>query len=196
MKRYMRGFAAIVATLALMGGVANAQEVPEDCSDDADISHTGNGSTNIIKCESTNDIKVVCKNNIYVVADNDQTAGSGNATTGGNTTGGDAVSGNATNENGTTVQIGASCGEQPAVVTPEAPEPGRGNLVTPTSQQPQPVGGGGAVAPSQAPVAVTTLPNTSSNPVLDSALVAGSGLTGLLIASQLGIAAYRRFALR
>lgn len=194
MKRYMRGFVAIVATLSLMSGVAGAQEVPEDCSGAIVISNTGPDSTNEVKCVSATDIKVVCKNNIYVVNDNSQTAGSGDATTGGNTTGGNAISGNATNENGATVRIGASCGEQPAaVVTPEAPKPGMGS-VTPTSQQP--AGGAGAITPTQAPVAVTTLPNTSSNPALDGALIAGSSLTGLLIASQLGIAAYRRFALR
>ena len=193
MKRYLRGFVAIVATLAFMGGVANAQEGSGDCSGDAIITHTGPDSVNKIECVSARDIKVTCKNNIYVVTDNSQSAGSGDTTNDGNTTGGSAISGNATNENGTIVEIGASCGEQPAVITPENPKPGMG-AVTPSSQQPS--GGGGAVAPTQAPVEITTLPDTSSNPILDGALIAGSSLTGLLIASQLSIAAYRRFALR
>lgn len=193
MKRYVRGFVAIIATLAFTGGVAHAQDTTS-CSG-ATISHTGPGSENIIECVKASDIRVSCVNGIYVVNDNSQSAGSGNATTGGNTTGGNAVTGNATNENNTTVQIGASCVAQPAVTTPEAPKP-----AAPVA--PQQVGGMGAgagvaaPAPRQAATAVATLPNTSNNPALDNALVAGTGLTGLLIASQLGIAAYRRLALR
>lgn len=198
MKRYLRGFVAIIATLALTSSVAYATD-PEMCSE-ADISHTGPGSVNKVECEIATDIRVKCVNNVYVVTDNSQTANSGNATSGGNTTGGGATSGNAVNENGTTVRIGASCGT-PAVVTPEAPtppKPGGGmGAVTPASQQPtQPAGGAGAVAPSQSMGAIATLPNTSSNPVLDSALLAGTGLTGMLVTSWLGTAAYRRFLLR
>lgn len=193
MKRYVRGFVAMIATVALMGGVAQAQETPP-CDGALVISNTGAGSVNKIECVDATEVTVTCKNNIYVVTDSSQAAHSGNATNSGNTTGGSAITGNATNENDTTVQIGAACGAQPAAVTPEAP--------TPTT--PQQVGGMGAgagagvaaPAPRQAATAVTTLPNTNSNPAIDNALVAGTGLTGLLIASQLGIAAYRRFALR
>lgn len=200
MKRFMQGFAALITTLTFMGGVAGAQEA-SPCSG-ATITNTGPGSTNKIKCVESNKVRVSCVNNVYVVNDNSQTAGSGNATTGGNTTGGNAISGNATNENGTTVQIGASCGAQPVVTTPEAPTPS--NPVTPTTTvTPQQAGGRGAVtAPTAAPVplqqaaTVATLPNTSSNPILDNALTAGASLTGLLIASQAGMAVYRRFALR
>ena len=196
MKRYVRGFVAMVATVALMGGTAQAQETPP-CDGALVINNTGAGSVNTIKCVDATEVKVVCKNNVYVVTESSQAAHSGNATSSGNTTGGSAITGNATNENDTTVQIGAACAAQPAVVTPEAPKP-------PTPTAPQQVGGMGAGAgagaaapvPRQAATAVTTLPNTSSNPALDNALAASTGLTGLLIASQLGIAAYRRFALR
>jgi hypothetical protein len=196
MKRFTQGFVALIATLTFMGGVAGAQEA--SACEGATITNTGPGSVNEIKCVESNKVHVSCVNNIYVVNDNSQNAGSGNATTGGNTTGGSAITGNATNENGTTVQIGASCGSQPVVTTPEVPTPS--NPVTPTTTvAPQEVGGRGAgiaPAPFQEAVTVATLPNTSSNPVLDTAVTAGASLTGLLIASQVGMAVYRRFALR
>lgn len=190
MKRYMRGFVAVVTSLAFMGGVANAQTLSETCVDgQATIINTGPGSVNEVKCVDSREIKVTCVNDIYVVNNNSQTGGSGDADNTGNTTGGGSISGDATNENGTTVEIGASCAAQPAVVTPENPTPS------------QPVGGMGAGgmgagAPAEAAQTITALPNTGSNVILDSVLIGGTSLGALLIASRLGAIAYRRLALR
>lgn len=184
MKRYMRGLVAIITSLAFMGGVASAQTGCEG----ATITNTGPGSTNEITCVDSSTVHVVCSNDIYVVTDNSQSSGSGDADNSGNTTGGSSITGNATNENGTTVEIGASCAPA-AAVTPPAPTP------TPTS--PQPVtgfGGRGAGAPEV--VAVAALPNTSSNPILDVALVSAISLAVALVLSRLGILAYRQSALR
>jgi hypothetical protein len=189
MKRYMRGLVAIITSLAFMGGVASAQ-APSTCADgEATITNTGPGSTNEITCVDSTKVHVTCSNNIYVVNNSDQIAGSGDATNGGNTTGGSSITGNAINENGTTVEIGASCAPAAVVTTPPAPTP------TPTS--PQPVtgfGGRGAGAPEV--VAVAALPNTSSNPILDVALVSAISLAVALVLSRLGILAYRQSALR
>ncbi len=182
MKRYMRGFVAVVASLAFMGGVASAETTPS-CDGALVITNTGPGSTNVVECVDSREITVTCSNNIYVVNENSQTGSTGDADNSGNTTGGGSVTGNATNENGATVEIGATCATQPAAVTPEAPTPS------------QPVGGMGAGAP----VPVTTiaaLPNTSSSALLDNVLIGSVSLASLLIASRLGIIAYRRLALR
>ena len=189
MKRYMRGFVAVVTSLAFMGGVANAQQACEG----ATITNTGPGSTNEVKCVDSRDIKVTCVNDVYVVNNNSQTGGSGDADNSGNTTGGGSISGNATNENGTTVQIGASCATQPAAVTPENPAPGQpvGGMGAG-----QPVGGMGAGAPLEATKTVAALPNTGNNILLDSVVIGGTSLAALLIASRLGAIAYSRLALR
>ena len=175
----MRGFVAVVTSLAFMGGVASADD---SCT--GAIVNTGPGSTNEVKCVDSRDIKVTCVNDVYVVNNNSQTGGSGDADNSGNTTGGGSISGNATNENGTTVQIGASCATQPAAVTPENPAPG------------QPVGGMGAGAPLEAAKTVAALPNTGNNILLDSVVIGGTSLAALLIASRLGAIAYSRLALR
>ena len=194
----MRGFVAVVTSLAFMGGVANAQQACEG----ATITNTGPGSTNEVKCVDSRDIKVTCVNDVYVVNNNSQTGGSGDADNSGNTTGGGSISGNATNENGTTVQIGASCATQPAAVTPENPAPGQpvGGM---GAGQPvggmgagQPVGGMGAGAPLEAAKTVAALPNTGNNILLDSVVIGGTSLAALLIASRLGAIAYSRLALR
>ena len=180
MKRYMRGLVAIITSLAFMGGVASAQTGCEG----ATITNTGPGSTNEIICVDSTKVHVTCSNNIYVVNNSEQVAGSGDANNSGNTTGGSSITGNATNENGTTVEIGASCA--PAAVT-----------TPPTPTSPQPVtgfGGRGAGAPEA--VAVAALPNTSSNPILDVALVSAISLAVMLALSRLGIHAYRQSALR
>ena len=182
MKRYMRGFVAVVTSLAFMGGVANAQQACEG----ATIINTGPGSTNEVTCVDSRDIKVTCVNDVYVVNNNSQTGGSGDADNSGNTTDGGSVSGDATNENGTTVQIGASCATQPTAVTPEAPTPTPG----------QPVGGMGAGAPAEAAKTVAALPDTGDNTMIDSVLIGGTSLATLLIASRLGAIAYRHLALR
>jgi hypothetical protein len=180
----MRGFVAVITSLAFIGGVANAQ-TPTTCADgQATIINTGPGSVNEVECVDSREIKVTCVNDIYVVNNNSQTGGSGDADNSGNTTGGGSISGDATNENGTTVEIGASCAAQPAAVTPENPTPS------------QPVGGMGAGAPAEAAQTITTLPNTGSNVILDSVLIGGTSLGALLIASRLGTIAYRRLALK
>lgn len=186
MKRYMRGFVAVIASLVFIGGVASAQETPPVTCEDgqATITNTGPDSLNTIECVSSTDVHVTCSNNIYVVNNNSQTGSSGNANNSGNTTGGSSITGSATNENGTTVQIGATCAAQPAAVTPETPAPS------------QPVGGLGAGAPAEAAKTVAALPNTSSNALLDNALIGGTSLATLFIASRLGMAAYRRLALK
>ena len=69
MKRYMRGFVAVVTSLAFMGGVANAQQACEG----ATITNTGPGSTNEVKCVDSRDIKVTCVNDVYVVNNISQT---------------------------------------------------------------------------------------------------------------------------
>lgn len=191
MKRYMRGFVAVVTSLAFMGGVANAQQACEG----ATIINTGPGSTNEVTCVDSRDIKVTCVNDVYVVNNNSQTGGSGDADNSGNTTGGGSVSGNATNENGTTVQIGASCATQPAAVTPEAPTPTPGQPVGGMGAG-QPVGGMGAGAPAEAAKTVAALPDTGDNTMIDSVLIGGTSLATLLIASRLGAIAYRHLALR
>lgn len=194
MKRYMRGLVATIASLALMSGVASAEsEQPTTCANgEATITSTGEGSVNMVTCVDSKEIHVTCDNNIYVVNDSSQTANSGDASNSGSTDSGSSISGSATNENGATVEIGTSC-VIPSVTNPESPTPEQ-PVVSPINGLGMGMGEGAPAA--EATQTIASLPNTSSNTVLDSLLVGGSGLIALLIASRLSTATYRHFALR
>lgn len=169
MKRYMRGIVAAVISVSFIGGTVGAEEA---CPG-ATITNTGPDSVNEITCVDSTAVQVTCTNNVYVVNNNSQTGGTGSG----------VITGNATNTNGTTVQIGAACTSPTATTT-----------VTPPPAAVKPSTGMGATSLPE-PKA-TVLPNTASNPVTDIAIASTLGLAGIMAVSRIGIAAYRRIALR
>jgi hypothetical protein len=189
MKKISQILMAAVLTVGLVsfgGNVANAQVVEEETCESIVISNTGPGSINEGVCVVNIDVEVTCNNNVYVLNENDQEAVTGAAQELGNTTGGTAISGNATNENGTTVQIGAACGE---TTTPETP-------VTPTTPE-KPVTPSTPTTPAAAPAQkVAALPNTASNQTVAIALIGFVVAALAVIASRIAIAAYRRSTLK
>jgi hypothetical protein len=187
MKKISKVLAAAVLTIGLVsfgGSVTNAQVVvDEETCESIVISNTGAGSVNEGVCVVDVDVEVTCTNNIYILNESDQEAVTGAAEEIGNTTGGTAISGNATNENGTTVQIGAACGETP---TPETP-------VTPTTPETPETPSTPIVTPAQK---VAVLPNTASNSPIQVILLGLAGIVAVVIASSAAIAAYRRNTLK
>jgi len=180
MKKFTQILLAAVLSISLVGvgNVANAFTCESIV-----INNTGPGSNNEATCFVEVNVEVICNNNIYVLNDNSQSAVSGAVTNQGNTTGGAAISGNATNENGDTVTIGATCGAQPTtpIVTTTTP-----TTTVPTTPLAPVVPGKGAAV----------LPNTSSNSVVEIALLGVAAIAGLLVASRIVVAAYRHRALK
>lgn len=153
-----------------------------------DITNTGPGSVNNCTLDENNITHVTCVNDVYVIGSNEQKANSGNANNGGNTTGGSATTGDVRNDNNQSVSIGASCGAQVAATTPSTPATGgkgAGPAATPAAA---------AAAPASANVA--SLPHTGSNAVLDTTIASVAVVGGAMAVSQLGVSAYRRFALK
>jgi hypothetical protein len=152
MKKVTSIVTAAIAGVIFVGASASAVTT-------GSISNTGPGSTNTISISDQFSCRVTNDNDIDVTNDNQQNAGSGNATTSGNTTGGNAQSGSAANTNVTDVGINITNGPvcvtaQPAVPgQPTAPpvEGGRGagqvgGVGVTTAQVAAPAGGVGAGA--------------------------------------------------
>jgi hypothetical protein len=180
MRKLLQTITATIVGACLMAGVASADSVT--CGN---ISNTGQGSTNTVTCVDTNTNIVSCVNNVVVSNINTQSSNSGSATSSGNTSGGNASSGSAGNSNNVVVNVGASCTPQGTTAFVTTPVGGKGGG-TPAA----PV----AAAPAVAPVAA--LPDTGSNSVVDTAVAGVIGIAGILAVSQLGVQAYRRFALK
>lgn len=201
MKILTQGIYATIVTIGFMGAPVGA----ESGTCDSTISNTGSDSHNEVTCEESNKLSVVCKNGIYVLNKNDQTSSSGSVDVNNNTTVGNIGSGDATNENGTTVKIGASCGDQTheQVTTPPAvgglgsttpPSGGAGSLGSSTNNLSG--GAGSVVIPSNAPAKVAELPNTASSPAVAAVTISTIGLAGLFGLSRLAVYGYGRFLMR
>lgn len=177
MKKVTQILVALVVSvgIASTGNTAFAQQAP---CDNIVIYNTGPGSTNVALCINDTELEVVCNNNVYVLTENSQEAVSGEAESQGSTAGGNAVSGSATNENGTTVQIGTSCGETSAPVTPETPE-------VPTATP--------AAVPIEKP---SVLPYTATSSFGEVAVIAVITIATAAITARLAVAAYRRATLK
>lgn len=181
MKKVTQILVALVLSLGLasIGDIANAQVA--NC-DNIVIYNTGPGSNNVALCITDTELEVVCDNNIYVLTDNSQEAVSGEAVNQGSAAGGNAVSGSATNENGTTVQIGADCGETPAPtptpVTPETPATPTVTPVTTSVEKP------------------TLLPYTATSSLTEGLLIGLIALATAAVTARITIKAYRRIALK
>jgi hypothetical protein len=166
-----------------MGGVAAA-----DSASCGSIVDSGPGSTNYVYCQSHNSSTVTCDNNIDFTNTNSQSAGSGNSGVNGNTSGGSAGTGSAGTDNSTSTTLNAGCAPQVAAATPTTPATAVVNTPAAVASTPA------AAKPAATPVA--SLPDTGSNTVLDSAAVGVAVVGGTMAVSQLGVAAYRRFALK
>jgi LPXTG-motif cell wall-anchored protein len=167
--------AATVVGLSMMGGIAAA-----------DISNTGPDSDNSITTTTNTQTSTDCYNNTDVTTGNLQNAGSGNASTDGNTTGGSATSGSSSNNNSSTINVNTSCGSLST-----------GSKTTPTTTSNPGKGAGSAAANTAAPVAITTagLPDTGSNTATELAIGGVVVLGAALVASRLGVNAYRKLSL-
>jgi hypothetical protein len=185
-KKLLQILSASVVGASMMVGVAGATSDATTCS----ISNTGAESTNV--CKSTDNTVIVanCDNSFFVDSGNRQIVTTGTANSSVNNSAGNVTTGSAVNTNGTTVTLGASCNtatQAPVVVaiTPTTPAAGQG-------------AGASTPAASPAPVAakVASLPETGSNTVLNDTLAGVAVLGGTMAVSQLGIVAYRRFALK
>lgn len=194
MRILTQGLLATIVTVGFMGMPANA----ETATCDGTISNTGAGSHNEITCKESNKLTVTCKNGIYVLNNNDQTSNSGSVDAGKNTSVGDISTGDATNENGTTVKIGAACGNQTHEQVNTPPVVGGLGSTTPPSGGAGSLGGGAGsvVVPSNAPAAVAELPNTASNPVAAAVTIGTVGLASLFGLSRLALLGYGRFLMR
>jgi hypothetical protein len=191
MRRIFLSLASVLASTALMFGVASAQ------STGCDIVNTGPNSTNTCSVSDNNSLKVTCKNNTDVVFVNNQTANSGDVTLQKNTNGGYAYSGNAVNTNSTTGKLDVSCGAKvasapaPAPTPTPTPTPSPSPTASASASQSTPAGGQG-----QAAAKAQALPNTGSNTAVSTTVAAATILGIIAIAARLGFSAYRHFSLR
>ena len=187
MKKLIQILAASIMSVGLMAGAASADTVT--CGN---ITNTGPGSTNTITCVDVNNTQVTCNNDDKVVTSNDQSSNSGNAFTVDNTYSGDSNSGDSNNSNTVTVNLGDSCAPQVAAVTTPTTTP----TVTPATTT-TPVVTPSVTKPAT-PVqkSVAALPNTGSSTLLDDSALTVAVVGGTIAVSQLGVFAYRRFALK
>lgn len=183
MKRLLQILITGVVCLGAMSGSA-AAVTASSCS----ISGTGAGSTNVCQFDVNDNIIYTCLNDILVVNGTSQTSTSGVVQSSNNTSVGNVSSGSAINNGQTTTNAQASC--VPAATT----------AATPTSTPPVTGGQGGgevATAPvTPAPVKAAVLPKTGSNNMANEAVIGVSIAAGIMVAAQLGVQAYRRFALK
>jgi hypothetical protein len=195
MKRFMRGIATLgltlISSVVFLGGPsAGAQQLT--CS----IYNSGSSAYNSCTQNSDQYISVVCDNNVYVVNNNAQNAGTGVAGTTGNGSSGSATSGNALNENNQVVNLGAACGTtttSTTPTTPSTPPSGSSSSSTPAT------GGVGAATPAATTTsrpAPAALPYTASNPIATIAMISLAALATILIATRIGIMAYRRVTIK
>ncbi len=177
MKRLMKLMvvAAIAIAPLLAGGPAAAQQAT------CEVGFTGPNSDNMCVSEMKYACSVENDTDITVKDETGQEVATGTATSGGNTTGGSATTGTATNNNGTNFVVvidnetdvcTASVVVPPTTVTPETPE------------APVPTGGGGQGA-------VEVLPETSSDPALQTAAWAAAALLLAAALSVGGVLWYR-----
>lgn len=181
MKKVAQLLTAIIVSVGVVGNVAGAQvaQTP-DCTSIV-ITNTGANSNNSGTCIVNTSVTATCVNNIYMLNQNDQTAVTGQASSLGNTSSNPAITGNATNTNGTSVQIGAACGQTTTSTTPTATEP-----TTPST--------GAGQAPEVKKVAA--LPYTASSDTASIAIIATAVALGAFVAARVGTAIYRRIALK
>lgn len=175
MKKLLRTLTSFAVVVGVVSVGLSAPTYAVEC-DDLVISNTGEGSTNIIECETITEVIVECENNVIVANASYLDAQSGNAVGTGSVSTGTAV-----NYNGTEVTVGADCG-----TTPETPATPTGSTTpqTPANTTPQPANTPAANTP-------TTLPNTANNSF---AIVAYSliALAAIAVISRVGLAVYRR----
>lgn len=181
MKKLLQILAATVLSVGFISSLSSANAHAVTNCNNLVIVNTGQGSSNVVICADTLDLEATCTNNAYVLTTNSQQAVSGEAAAQNNGTGGSAVSGNATNENGTSVAIGASCGEQETPITPTTsttPTPTTPTVSTPSAQK------------------VSALPFTAGNSMIETILVASIIVVTALASIRFAVVAYRRLAVK
>lgn len=178
MKKLLRTLTSFAVVVGVVSVGLSAPTYAVEC-DDLVISNTGEGSTNIIECETITEVIVECENNVIVANANFQEAESGEATGSGSVSTGTAV-----NYNGTEVTVGAECSTTTTPTTPTTP---RGTTTPQTPSTPT------AESPATTPVTPVALPNTASNS-LPLAIYGLIALTVAAIATRTGLAVYRRRA--
>lgn len=159
------------------------------------------GSTSYKSCQSLTDttktsVKVVCVNNVYVIDNNSQNAGTGNATITSNGSGGYAASGNAQNTSGSTVTIGASCGQAATSSSSTPPSTSGGSSSTPTTTKKSSSPSAPLTPSSSTAMSAASLPETGSNTLVNAAVIGTVLVVGGLAISFVGTALYRRAALK
>ncbi len=179
-KRFIQILSTALVGASLVVGVAAAAGTSDAC----DIFNTGPDSHNSCETNLTNKVYASCVNNIVVDNNNSQIGSTGQALVDGNTTGGNANSGSVNNSSVVVTNIGASCGTATTVAATTPAVGGKGAAASTPA----------AAAPASANVA--SLPHTGSNAVLDTTVAGVAIIGGTLAVSQLGVSAYRRFALK
>lgn len=184
MKKFLQILTTAMVGAFLVVGVAGASSNTSDC----DIYQKNSTSyNNCLNNLTKTSVQVVCENNVYVINDNSQNAGTGSATITSNGSGGYTASGSAQNTSGTTVTIGATCGQ---VATTSG-------STTPSSPSSPSSSSTAAKKPSSSTaVAAASLPETGSNTVVNAAMLGTALLVGGLVISYVGTALYRRAALK
>lgn len=169
MKKVFSVIAAAVVSVAFAGSVANAQS-----NNSIVITGTGPGSNNTVTYNNVSNVAYTCNNNILALTFNNQDGTSGNATVDFNTNAAAAVSGAVSNTNVTSTNIAAVCAQATTPVASPTPTPSPSPSTTPVPSTPK------------------TLPNTSSNSALTIVIASLAAAAGIVVASRLAVAAYRR----
>lgn len=175
MKKLLRTLTSFAVVVGIVSVGFSVPTYAVEC-EDLVISNTGEGSENIIECETITEVIVECDNNIIVANANFQDAESGEATGSGSVSTGTAV-----NYNGTEVTVGADCGSTSTPTTPT----GTTTPTTPAAPTPE--------NPTVTPTTPVVLPNTADDS-LSLAVYSLIALAVAAIAARVGLALYRHSA--
>lgn len=155
-------------------------------ADPCSIYDTGTNSNNTCETNLTNHLYATCDNNIIVDNNNSQIGSTGQVLIDNNTTSGSGSTGSTNNSNVVVTNIGASCTNQVATTTP--------SVASTTPATPSPTSA--TVTPVKTPEAqVKSLPKTGNNTLVKTSAITIVSLGSAMAISQLGILAYRRFAI-
>ncbi|MDB5176642.1 MAG: hypothetical protein JWN75_310 [Candidatus Saccharibacteria bacterium] len=181
MKKLVQILTAAVISVGFIGSVASATT---DCQ--TVVYNSGDNNPTTIECINIKTIDITCVNNVTVANISYQDGKSGPAIVGGNEAGGSATTGTVTNSNNTTTELGVT-GCAGAVTPSVSPSVSPSPSVTPASSV---TPGKGATTP----VTPTVLPYTAGNSAAEIVAVSLVSAAGVVVASRLAIAAYRRFS--
>ena len=182
-RKFIQVLSASVVGVSMMVGVASAATATDQCS----IYGTGSDSYNTCESNLTSKVYASCISNIVVDNNSAEIGNTGQALVVDNTSAGSGTTGSVSNSNVVVDTIGGGCTSAVAVATTTTPAPTPAATTTPATTTP-------AAAPAATKVA--SLPETGSNSLTNDTVVGVIALGGKMAVSQLGVIAYRRFALK